>query len=645
MKEKNSFYKYLKYIALLIIAGILKKTIVPDTEKFPEWVESYKWYILLLLAICLLVFDLYKSRKELKRLENIDKKNLEDEKVRLETELSEATKRNEKPPHVHKRFENIIKKQLKYVAIDYKPFFWIKNDAKKESPKGIGFELMSKIFEPFNVKLINETPSNGYSWVSIFEDFSKSRRNELDFIMTPMYETRSRLYDYDVIYSIPLFYSDIGVYVKETDNTKNLRLSFDEIGTFLINKREGSEQWKLEYLPGEISEIVGKKSMYGDFDRDHILRKLSKDDTWNYKYKDFTQKLNNVASDDKNTGDVIFMERFKAQSIIVEEDLKLVNILKENQLVYPVSFVIHKEETVLRNFINLRITELRLSGELQKVIKNNALQIDITDEKVIDKVFLQQYDFSFIDENFVEKRSRFSDRMRDEFELLDKVYGNYNSFQLGIVEIIQNFRKDENLNILEIGFGSGITTEIILNARSGQNDNFIAVDDDDFMKHQIEENKNVNPKKVKTEIIDAIKYLEQEEVGPFDLIVSGYTIHNFTKEQREKLYNLMFAKMSNNSIFINADKISPDDRNERIEGLKYRVNKYLNYLKANPDKFPLIEEWVTHYINDQRDEIVMKETETKEILSKIGFSDLDVIVPEGMEKKEMMAILTARKTN
>ena len=131
-----------------------------------------------------------------------------------------------------------------------------------------------------------------------------------------------------------------------------------------------------------------------------------------YTYDDFSLKLKEVAFDDKNTGEVVFMERFKAESIIDEEKLSLVNILQENQLVYPVAFVIHKEETVLRNFINLRIIELRLSGELQKVIKNNALQIDITDEKDIEKVFLQRYDFSLIYENFVETPSRFTDQMR-----------------------------------------------------------------------------------------------------------------------------------------------------------------------------------------------------------------------------------------
>ena len=609
--------------------------------------------LLVLLYITYLIFDVVKYKlainkkildsvkEERKIIEELDNEEL-NKKIKEVREERDSYKnklkkyKKEENPHRHKRFENLIKKELRYIALDYKPFFWLGDD-KKESPKGIGFESMRKIFEPFETKLINITPPNGYSWKTIFEDFSE-KRDKIDFIMTPMYETRSRLYEYDVIYSMPLFYSDIGVYVKNTEDTKDLKLSFDGIKDFLKGKR-ATDNWELEYLDGEISEIVGKKVLYEDLEADHPLKTTSEDDTRRYGYKDFSTKLNNVASEDKTQGDVIFMERFKAESIIKDDKLGLTNILKDNQLVYPVCFVLHKEETVLRNFINLRIAELRFNGELSKIIKSNAFQVDITDEKVLDKVFIQHYNFSLIDGNYVKKVSRFSDNMKSELDLLDKVYKNYKSFQLNISETLQNFRKPEGLNILEIGFGSGI----ILDARKSYHDNFIAVDDDDLMKYQIEQNRNVNPKKVQFQIFDALKFLEKYKGEPFDIIVSGYTIHNFSKEYRHKLYNAMFSKMSSNSIFINADKISSDDDIKRIEGLKFRINKYIEYLKLNPNKFPLIEEWVTHYINDQSEEIVMKETETRGILSQIGFEDIEVNVPKDIDEKEMMAILTARR--
>ena len=79
--------------------------------------------------------------------------------------------------------------------------------------------------------------------------------------MTPMYETRSRLYEYDVMYSIPLFYSDIGVYVKKNEDTVKLNFSFDKVIEFLKKKRDNYD-WNIEFLEGEISEIIGKKSMY-----------------------------------------------------------------------------------------------------------------------------------------------------------------------------------------------------------------------------------------------------------------------------------------------------------------------------------------------------------------------------------------------
>ena len=98
-----------------------------------------------------------KNEKEqyLLEIKNSDIPKLKSEIERLKTGLNKEKGRSKKPNHIHKRFENIFGKKLKYVAIDYKPFFWMKDDAKKETPKGIGYELMRKIFEPFNVQLIN----------------------------------------------------------------------------------------------------------------------------------------------------------------------------------------------------------------------------------------------------------------------------------------------------------------------------------------------------------------------------------------------------------------------------------------------------------------------------------------------------------
>lgn len=105
------------------------------------------------------------------------------------------------------------------------------------------------------------------------------------------------------------------------------------------------------------------------------------------------------------------MEVFKANSIINKlksagENLELVNILKDNQLLYPVSFVVRKEDTVLRNLINIRLLEMRNTlddkgvSELENAIKEIATSSDVQiSENDFENIFIQKYDFTKIINN------------------------------------------------------------------------------------------------------------------------------------------------------------------------------------------------------------------------------------------------------
>ena len=93
------------------------------------------------------------------------------------------------------------------------------------------------------------------------------------------------------------------------------------------------------------------------------------------------------------------MEVFKVESFI-KSGAMVINILKDNQLVYPVSFAIRKEHTVLKNLINLRIMEMRAKieannrNELENVILGVATSSDVgINETTFDKIFLQKYEF------------------------------------------------------------------------------------------------------------------------------------------------------------------------------------------------------------------------------------------------------------
>lgn len=84
----------------------------------------------------------------------------------------------------------------------------------------------------------------------------------------------------------------------------------------------------------------------------------------------------------------------------------MVNILKDNQLLYPVSFVVRKEDTVLRNLINIRLLEMRNTlddkgvSELENAIKEIATSSDVQiSENDFENIFIQKYDFTKIINN------------------------------------------------------------------------------------------------------------------------------------------------------------------------------------------------------------------------------------------------------
>jgi hypothetical protein len=296
------------------------------------------------------------------------------------------------------RFEKVFKdKELIYGFIQYRPFFW----KDHITPKGIGYDLLSKIFYG-KVKLRQYSYNKGKdggNWDDIFSDLVNKK---FHIIITPLFETRTRIHKFNIAYCSPLFYSNIGIYVRKKDFVTEDKMSFDNAKKTLQEKID-KFNWKAEILKGELSEQLLQKHFKSAYSEEKILEKVipATDD-------DFIKVLQDVNSDNTNTGQFAFMEVFKANSILNKlkkagEELDLVNILDDNQLLYPVSFVVRKEDTVLRNLINIRLLEMRNTldengiSELEKAIKDIATSSDV---QIYDadfaKIFIQKYDFTSI---------------------------------------------------------------------------------------------------------------------------------------------------------------------------------------------------------------------------------------------------------
>lgn len=223
-----------------------------------------------------------------------------------------------------------------------------------------------------------------------------------------------------------------------------------------------------------------------------------------------------------------------------------------------------------------------------------------------------------------------------DYLLIDKVYGNYISFQENMSSVIHNYRPNSPLNILEIGCGTGISTEIILKSR--EEITLTSVDsDNEILLSAI---KNVTSfSNLHFILSDATQFLKEQSINEFDLVVSAFTIHNMTNNYRTELFTQIYRTLKPTGLLINADKFVSDDKDQQIQGLKYRVGTYVDTL-IRENRFDLLEEWIVHYINDQRPEKLLKFNQTIADLNAIGFDNTEYIFKSELE---MLGILVASK--
>lgn len=341
--------------------------------------------ILIIIILFLLFILFYRKRKAIEKYEILEKEFKEYKNNFFE---------NGNITSKFKRYEEIVKKDrkdsiLKYGYIKYKPFFW-KDDVLH---KGIGYEVLNTIFEnKVDLKAHNYHIGGGAKWNDVFTDLCKLPNPKFDIIITPLFETRSRLHEFNIAYCTPLFHSNIGIFIR-TSEFDGRKRKFNEAISYLKSKN-----WKPEYIQGELSGGLVRKHFPEHFNQNIGLTRTASDDD------DFIRILERIslsdyqAKNDSNSGDFTFMEVFKANSIInqaksLSNNIDLVNILEDNELLYPVSFVVRKEDTVLRNLINIKLLELRKSGQLEEIIKKVATEVHISDDE-FKSIFVQGYDLN-----------------------------------------------------------------------------------------------------------------------------------------------------------------------------------------------------------------------------------------------------------
>ncbi len=197
---------------------------------------------------------------------------------------------------------------------------------------------------------------------------------------------------------------------------------------------------------------------------------------------------------------------------------------------------------------------------------------------------------------------------------------------------------DRELNVVEIGGGTGITTLAILIAID--KGVIHSIDNATIMQAQAKKSLSSWIDKGRLNLIeaDALNALKAMPNNSVDIIASAYTLHNFEHPYRELLISEIFRILKKGGKFINGDRYSLDDISTHTAMIQKEITHYFKVLTAEK-KPELLEHWITHLFADEAENKVMRETVSIEQLKKSGFIDVNL-----SQRTEVNALVTAIKS-
>jgi ubiquinone/menaquinone biosynthesis C-methylase UbiE len=206
-------------------------------------------------------------------------------------------------------------------------------------------------------------------------------------------------------------------------------------------------------------------------------------------------------------------------------------------------------------------------------------------------------------------------------------------------ETLKNYAatKSDDLTVVELGGGTGITTFALLNA--SENTQLLSVDNEPVMQNQakIALAKWVESGQLAFSAHDALTALQNLPNSSVDVIASAYTLHNFEQSYRVKVVFEMFRVLKSGGIFINGDRYALDDISAHTKTTQHEIADYFRIL-IGENKLDLLEHWIIHLFNDESENHIMRESITLKKLYDAGFVNVEI-----SNRAAVNALVTAQK--
>jgi len=179
----------------------------------------------------------------------------------------------------------------------------------------------------------------------------------------------------------------------------------------------------------------------------------------------------------------------------------------------------------------------------------------------------------------------------------------------------------DNLTVVELGGGTGITTLSLLTA--SDKFNILSIDNEPVMQDQAKKHLQKWSTEGKLAFCgdDALTALKNLATASVDIVASAYTLHNFLNTYREEVIQEIFRVLKSGGQFINGDRYGLDDISKHTAIIQNEVSGYFKVL-TQINKLDVLEHWVVHLFNDESENHVMRESVALEQLRAAGFSDI-----------------------
>jgi ubiquinone/menaquinone biosynthesis C-methylase UbiE len=197
----------------------------------------------------------------------------------------------------------------------------------------------------------------------------------------------------------------------------------------------------------------------------------------------------------------------------------------------------------------------------------------------------------------------------EEYHFLQRICPPAADMSRRVGEFVGNWNAAESqrpLTILELGCGTGITTNALLHHRPDAQ--LLSVDNAPAMLSQARERltEAITEGRLALREIDALGALQSLPSASFDIVASAYTLHNFLFGYRHQVLAEIFRVLKSGGVFVNGDRYALDDPAAHLAATQDELRGYFRVFLGEMNRPDLLEQWVIHLFSDESEEHIMR---------------------------------------